>query len=97
MNKLGLMAYLRAKAGKENEVEEFLRAAQKLAAHERMELGVLIDRPVNANEQSLGLELREVRLKIQARPRSGLFFVATHLIAPVATSTSTPEPPKGSP
>ena len=43
----------------------FPHAAHELPAHERMELGVLVDRAVDANEQALRFEIREPRLEFQ--------------------------------
>ena len=43
-------------------------AADELPAHERMQLGVLVDRPVDAHEQALRLEVGEVLLEIEPRP-----------------------------
>ena len=43
-------------------------AAQELPAHQRMQLGVLVDRPVDAHQQAVGLEVGEVLLEIEPRP-----------------------------
>ena len=42
-------------------------AAQELPAHQRMQLGVLVDGAVDANEQTLRLKIGQMILKIQTR------------------------------
>ncbi len=66
----------------------FRDAAQKLAADERMQFRVFVDRPVNTNEQAVRFELSEVRLEIQAWPGDRLLGVTTHRTAPVECFTS---------
>ena len=47
----------------------FLRhAADELPAHQRMQLGVLVDRGVDARDQAGGFEIGEMILEIEARP-----------------------------
>ena len=46
----------------------FAQAALELPAHQRMQLGVFVDRPVDAREQALGLEPRQMLLEIERRP-----------------------------
>jgi hypothetical protein len=43
-------------------------AALKLPAHQRVQFGVLVDRTVDAGDQPLRLERRQVLLEIQRRP-----------------------------
>ena len=40
------------------------KAADELPAHERMQLGVLVDRPLDPHEQAALLEARDMLLKI---------------------------------
>src|SRR5256885_13744843 len=42
----------------------FRHAADELPAHQRMKLGILVDRPVDADEQALRFEIGEMLLKI---------------------------------
>src|SRR5439155_23543119 len=42
-------------------------AADELPAHQRMQLGVLIDRPIDADEQAFSVEIGEMGLEIEAR------------------------------
>ncbi len=44
-------------------------AAQELPAHERMQLGVLVDRAVHMDQQSLPLQLLQMVLEVQRRSR----------------------------
>ena len=44
-------------------------AAQELPAHQRMQLGILVDGAVDANEQTLRLKIGQMILKIEARGR----------------------------
>jgi hypothetical protein len=42
-------------------------AAQELPAHQRVQLGVLVDRPLDAHQQALRLEIGQVVLEIESR------------------------------
>src|SRR5439155_3814286 len=42
-------------------------AADELQSHQRMELGVLVDRMVDPHQEALGLEVGDVRLQVEAR------------------------------
>ena len=42
-------------------------AAQELPAHQRMQLGILVDRPLDAHQQAVGLEIGQVMLEIEPR------------------------------
>ncbi len=46
----------------------FVQAALELPAHQRMQLGVLVDRPLDAHEQAIGFEPRQMLLEIERRP-----------------------------
>ena len=54
-------------------------SAQKLAAYERVQFRVFIDRAVDANEQTVRLELGQVRLKIEAGPAIQIFKIRSAL------------------
>ena len=43
-------------------------AAQELPAHQRVQLGVLVDRPVDAHQKAVGLEIGQMLLEIEPRP-----------------------------
>ena len=43
----------------------FRNAAAELPAHQRVHLGVLVDRPLHAEEQTLLLQRRDVRVKVR--------------------------------
>ena len=43
----------------------FRNAAAELPAHQRVHLGVLVDRPLHADEQSLPIQLGDVRVQIR--------------------------------
>src|SRR6267143_3842377 len=65
--------------GEQKSAAVFLRnAAQKLAPHEWMQLGVFVDWPFNTNEQAVRFELSEVRLEIKAGPETRLLSATTH-------------------
>src|SRR6267143_3713929 len=65
--------------GEQKSAAVFLwNAAQKLAPHEWMQLGVFVDWPFNTNEQAVRFELSEVRLEIKAWPGKRLLGVTTH-------------------
>src|SRR4029077_15193388 len=53
----------------------FRYAAQKLASYERMQFCVLIDRPLDPNEQTFGFQQRQMGLESEARLRTWLLFV----------------------
>src|SRR5262249_13625252 len=54
--------------GKQERAPLILRqSALELPAHQRMQLGVLVDRAIDAHKQSLRLERGEVRLEIERR------------------------------
>src|SRR6267143_4817999 len=83
--------------GEQKSAAVFLwNAAQKLAPHEWMQLGVFVDWPFNTNEQAVRFELSEVRLEIKAWPGNRLLSVPSHRNAPapycVEASTALPIP-----
>jgi hypothetical protein len=47
----------------------FRESALELPPHQRVQLGVLVDRPVDPHEQPSRFERGEVRLEIKRRPR----------------------------
>src|SRR5262245_5638215 len=49
----------------------FGEAALELPAHQRMQLGVLVDRPLDAHDEALRLEQREVLLEVSRWRRYG--------------------------
>ncbi len=44
--------------------------ALELPAHQRMQLGVLVDRPIDTHEQALRFERSEMRLEVERRTAS---------------------------
>jgi hypothetical protein len=64
----------------------FRNSAKKLAAHKRVQLRVLIDRPVHASQQSQFLKPSKMRLKIKARTQPVLFHFTAHCKAPLKTA-----------
>ena len=52
----------------------FRYAAQELPAHQRMQLGVLVDGPVDADEKTLRLEVGKMLLEIEVRPAGRLLL-----------------------
>ncbi len=46
----------------------FRHAAEELPAHERMQLGILVDRPVDADKEAIGFEIGQMLLEIEPRP-----------------------------
>jgi len=63
--------------------------ALELPARQRMQLGVLVDRPVDADEQALSLQRFEMTLEIEGRP--GLTREVVVLMVPPRGSGAAPE------
>jgi hypothetical protein len=75
------MSYFRPPAvhhvGEQERATCILRqVALELPAHQRMQLGVLVDRPVDPHHQALRLERGEVLLEVERRARFGGLGVA---------------------
>src|SRR5712691_10103165 len=47
-------------------------AAQELPAHQRVQLGILVDRAVDSHQQALRLEVGQMVLEIEPRPAAAL-------------------------